>query len=422
MKWWLLKKVDEELKKSSVIFNISRVGDNLFYLVFDKSPSMLFDLANKNIEICPKKPISKHYNATVDVWLSKNCSKAKLCDVRISPIDKILELHIQSQNSYKSENFTLRFEFIPPRGSFCALINSTVICALRYDDRIKLKHSIIEPSQPKRLPDEMPDYAKELDLQGVFHTLLENFENKKLASLKERKREFFESKIAKLNEQINELESSDDLLLKSSEAYNIAKYLETNLHNITSKYIQELKLTLGHEKSIGEWKDFYYQKSKKLKQKAAGVSARFENLEQKITFWQNLKALIENANSENEIISLDPPKNRTSKQKDDDWHEVFYKDAKIMIGKNAAGNEKLLKLAKATDLWLHLQSIASAHVIIKGKGIKEDVIAYGAKLCASFSNVQQGLYLVDYTSRQNVSPVSGANVRYINYKSIQVMI
>lgn len=422
MKWWLLKKVEEELCKSSLIFNISRVGDNLFYLAFDKSTSLLFDLANKNIEICQKKPISKHYNATIDVWLSKNSSKAKLCGVKVSQTDKILELYIQTQNSYKSENFTLRFEFIPPRGSFSVLINSTVICALRYDERIKLKHSIIEPVQPKRLPDEMPDFAKELDLQELFNQISQNSENRKLQNLKDRKCEFFDNKILKLNEQKNELESAQDLTQKANEAQKIGLYLEQNLHNIKTKTIKELDLTLGHEKSLGEWKDFYYQKAKKLKQKAAGVSARFENLEQKIMFWKNLKTLILNSDNENEIIALDPPRNKTSKQKDDDWHEVFYKDAKIMIGKNAPGNEKLLKLAKATDLWLHLQAIASAHVIIKGKGIKEDVIAYGAKLCASFSNVQQGVYLVDYTTRQNVSPVSGANVKYINYKTIQVLI
>ncbi|MEY4504860.1 MAG: hypothetical protein RL154_1157, partial [Pseudomonadota bacterium] len=312
MKWWLLKKVANEIEKNSSIFSLCRVGDNTFWLALDKNEPMLIDLANKSIETCAKKPISKSYTATIDVWLSKNSAKAKIEKIYINSLDKILEIDILSQNSYKAEPFTLRFELIPPRGSFSVLQNKIVICALRYDERIKIKKQIIEPTPPPRAPDIMPEWAQNLDLKEILEKLELNANSAKLNGIKNRKLAFLEQKITKLKAQIKELESSEELTQKSIEAFDIATYLETNLHNINSKEIPALNITLGHEKNSGEWKDFYHQKAKKLRQKANGVAARYENLEQKITFWTKLYELIQKASNENEIISLDPPKKQTS--------------------------------------------------------------------------------------------------------------
>ena len=399
MKWWLLNKVADEINKNNYIFSLCRAGDNLFWLGLDVSGGFLFDLENKNVLISEKRPTTKSYSATIDVWLAKNCNKAKILNANVKERDKILEINIEAHSGYKIERFTLRFEFIPPKGAFIILQNDLVSCA-------------------------EPLFAKELSLAALLSAVNDKSEISRLASIKKRKIDFLEQKISKLAAQITALELHDDLNKKSKEAFISAEFIESNMHlalnGAQTLESNGVKITLGYEKSVPEWKDFYYSKSKKLKQKALGVAQRYENLNQKIVFWQKLCELINLSSNESDIISLDPPRKFIGSKKDEDWHDVFYKDVKIMIGKSAIGNEKLLKLAKAGDLWFHLQGVSGAHVLTRGKGVKPDVIQKSAELCAAFSGAQQGTYLVDYTIRQNVSPVSGANVKYVNYKTIQI--
>ena len=153
MKWWLLNKVADEINKNNYIFSLCRAGDNLFWLGLDVSGGFLFDLENKNVLISEKRPTTKSYSATIDVWLAKNCNKAKILNANVKERDKILEINIEAHSGYKIERFTLRFEFIPPKGAFIILQNNVVLCALRYDERIKIKNLLSEPAPMPRAPD-----------------------------------------------------------------------------------------------------------------------------------------------------------------------------------------------------------------------------------------------------------------------------
>ncbi len=68
------------------------------------------------------------------------------------------------------------------------------------------------------------------------------------------------------------------------------------------------------------------------------------------------------------------------------FHEFEFKGFKILVGRNAEGNDKLtLKYSFKDDLWLHAKDVAGSHVLIKyqsGKNFPRDVIAYAAGLAA----------------------------------------
>ena len=134
--------------------------------------------------------------------------------------------------------------------------------------------------------------------------------------------------------------------------------------------------------------------------------------------------MIENSKSLDEINLYLPKAKQNEKRKkiDSNIETFFYQDYKILVGKNQKGNIKLLKEANASDFWLHVKDIPSSHVIIKNskKSLNLDIIEFGAKLCVNLTKLNKGNYLVDYTQRRNVKVREGANVNYVDYKTIGV--
>ena len=83
----------------------------------------------------------------------------------------------------------------------------------------------------------------------------------------------------------------------------------------------------------------------------------------------------------------------------------------------------MLKNAKKDDLWFHIKDYPSAHAFIVSnkQKISENVIQFVAKLCVEFSNLNKGVYFVDYTRRNFVSVRQKAFVNYTNYRSLKVI-
>jgi len=48
-----------------------------------------------------------------------------------------------------------------------------------------------------------------------------------------------------------------------------------------------------------------------------------------------------------------------------DIEGLFYQ---ILIGKNAKGNEEIIKMSHSESLWMHLNNISSAHIILQNEG------------------------------------------------------
>ena len=42
----------------------------------------------------------------------------------------------------------------------------------------------------------------------------------------------------------------------------------------------------------------------------------------------------------------------------------------LLIGKNARGNNEIIKLSKQNDIWFHLKSDKSAHIVLQNNGDK----------------------------------------------------
>ena len=97
----------------------------------------------------------------------------------------------------------------------------------------------------------------------------------------------------------------------------------------------------------------------------------------------------------------------------------------ILVGRSNAMNDELTnKVARRTDMWLHVQKIHGSHVIIRCEGgeVPERTIEEAAGLAVYYSQARQGgRAAVDYTMVRNVKKPSGAMpgfVIYTDYKTI----
>ena len=97
----------------------------------------------------------------------------------------------------------------------------------------------------------------------------------------------------------------------------------------------------------------------------------------------------------------------------------------ILVGKNAAQNDRLTSSARPDEMWLHAKDMPGSHVIIRAEGeIPAETMKQAALLAAWFSKGQHSSTVpVDYTRRRYVKKPSGAapgKVIYTHHKTAYI--
>ena len=435
MKYAHLVQIASYLSKFKKIRQAKRVSDMAILIEFS-GEKIIFDLNKSNSAVYKDDELkeAKIYQAPFDNVLKKRFNASHIKSVECLKDNRILKFICTQSGSYKSENFILYLEFT---GRFTNAVitdeNNVIIEALRHIDNSYRK---IETGEVLK---ELPAIAiKEkpcepiTDFEAFFKSEAARINESRIASLKEAKLASVQKKIDSMREILNSLEDKDELMKKSEEFASYGSLLLANLANFKGYEREislndfdgnEIKLTLSDtpKNSANE----FYSRSKKLRAKALGVEIEKRNLSEKIEFLEGLKSLLKEAKSAYELEILSPKnkaKQRERHIKDvGENTEIFYvREFKILVGRNEKGNINLLDLAKKDDIWLHLKDAPSAHVIIKTNKSKvpEDVLEMAAKFCVEFSVKGASRYEVDYTKRENLRRVNGANVTYTNYKTI----
>ncbi len=97
----------------------------------------------------------------------------------------------------------------------------------------------------------------------------------------------------------------------------------------------------------------------------------------------------------------------------------------ILVGKNAAQNDRLTLSAKPDEMWLHAKDMPGSHVIVQAEGeIPQQTMKEAALLAAWFSKGQHSSMVpIDYTRRRYVKKPSGAapgKVVYTHHKTAYI--
>lgn len=89
----------------------------------------------------------------------------------------------------------------------------------------------------------------------------------------------------------------------------------------------------------------------------------------------------------------------------------------VLVGRNSAGNERLLRLAQPDDLWLHAKDVPGSHVLVQAEGrpVPEATLLMAAKLASFFSQVRGNPVRVDWTPRKFVKKTPGGAPGLVHY-------
>ena len=437
MKYQNLIQICDYLQSKKFISHIKRAGDNLFKICFDGDETLFFDMdkTSSNIHKNAGFVESKTYKAPFDVVLAKRFVKSKILNIAVPQNNRILCLRAELSAGYKRLVSEIYFEFT---GRFTNVIITdeagVILEALRHFDNdfrsIRVGKKLI-PLPPREIKEQK--VARIEDFSAFFEAEFKSLNERKITSLKNIKLARIEKKTEVLSQSLKELPSAVELL-RQSELFSLrADLLKENLYKIKD-YERHISLI----SRAGERVEFdiqdppkialsqLYAEAKRLRNKSANLHLEEQNLKSKLEFYESLRELIQNAQSEQELEILLPRKRIVQERRKDGEQDVqnFYLgDFKISVGKNERGNVRLLKNSGKEDFWFHLKDAPSAHVIVKTnkQNLSEEAVQMAAKICVNFSVKESGKYLVDYTKRRNVKINEGAFVNYVNFKTISVL-
>jgi predicted ribosome quality control (RQC) complex YloA/Tae2 family protein len=95
--------------------------------------------------------------------------------------------------------------------------------------------------------------------------------------------------------------------------------------------------------------------------------------------------------------------------------ELLYNESRILIGENAKENWEMIDMS-SDEIWLHLESFPSCHVIIKEESPSLETIKYAACECKKNTKYKRLRDVkVCYTKSSNLE--LGSEVGSVKYKS-----
>jgi len=438
MKLYELQAIAKRLNDFTFISRARRIEDNTIEIMFDKSKSFFFNMTRGHSLIYKaesQRPL-QGYNAPFDTLLHALLSGSKLITVDVPDDDRILRFTIAPKSSYKDKTIYFQLEFTG-KNTNAILIddNEVIIEALRHIDADS-SFRVIRPGMELLSipPFERTEETKKIaNVDLYLEEKYTQIQAKKLLELKKQKLSVTAKKAKKLALLLDKLPNEESLKKRAVEANNYGNLILANLYQI-KPYDTKLKtfdfegneitIKLPKDTKVNRMSDYFFNLAKRAKSKAKNVHIEQENLQSKKDFYDNIYYALEQAKEPYELELLVPKRAKSLRKKEKLREgELFWiEDYKVLVGRNSNENQKLLEIAKANDLWMHIRDVPSSHVIIKTdkQNLPDSVIQAAAKLCVDFSVKNPGDYEVDYTKRKFVKVQEGSNVLYNKYDTIRV--
>ncbi|SFV57426.1 Fibronectin/fibrinogen-binding protein [hydrothermal vent metagenome] len=462
MKLYELQAVAKRLNDFKFISRARRVENNTIEITFDRDASYFFNMTRGHSHIYKaqsKRPI-QGYNAPFDTLLHSLLSASRVVSIEIPDSDRVLRLAIAPKSSYKDKIVYLQLEFTG-KNTNAILIdeNEVIIEALRHidadssfrvvrpgiellpipplkRDEVESEASISPFDKTKASISDESHKRSDIEIDDVdiyLEDIYQKVEERRVSDQKRQKLISVAKKSKKLEQLLDRLPNRDTLLEEEKLYKNYGNIILANLYNI-KPYDRKLEtydfdgnpVTIKFPKNIkpNRLSDYFFNLSKRAKNKAINIHIEKENLVSKKRFYDNIYYALQRATSSHEIELLVPKNAKSQKRKEKlKEGELFWiEDYKVFVGRNSSENQKLLSIAKANDLWMHIRGVRSSHVIIRTdkQNLPMSVIESAAKLCVDFSVKNAGEYEVDYTKRKFVKVQEGSSVLYNKYDTIRV--
>lgn len=219
--------------------------------------------------------------------------------------------------------------------------------------------------------------------------------------------------ITKLESQLAGAENRLALLMQDHHYQQWADILMANLHRIPAgAEIMEaenfydsngpVQIPLRKELSAQKNAEVYYRKQKNQSIEIRQLQSIIAEKKTALDTARKKANFIRSATRSGELSGLEATKRRSENTKKLPFHLHQVAGFTVLVGKNAAGNDELLRsYAHKHDMWLHAKDAAGSHVIIKhqpGKEFPKPVLERAASLAAYYSKRKtEGLVPVAFT-------------------------
>ena len=275
------------------------------------------------------------------------------------------------------------------------------------------------------------------EAQDVLYTAKESakaFEDKKrkLSSTVRNHKKKEEKKLALLIDRLRECDDSDRNQkfgeLITANLYRIQKGMkECTVTDYYDERCPELKIPLDETLSPSQNAQKYFKRYNKQKRTVQAVTPQKEQTERDLAYTESVLSAIERAESkidlteiEEELIDLELLKFQGKKRKEvlTPFRTYEIEGFRVLAGRNNKQNDRLLKLARAGDVWLHTQKYHSSHVVIlpEGREIPPSVLLAAAEICARYSDGNKGgKVAVDYCDRRFVKKPPKSPLGFVVY-------
>ena len=442
MKLYELKAIAKRLNDFTFISRARRIEDNTIEIMFDKSDSYFFNLTRGSSLVykAPSQRPLQGYSAPFDTLLHTLLSASRLINVEVPNDDRILRFTLAPKSSYKDKIIYLQLEFTGKNTNIILIDeNEVIIEALRHIDADSSFRVIRPGMELLAIPPRQSVGADSISAQSIedidthLENVFANLQARKLTEVKKQKLSNVAKKVKKFGQLLEKLPNKEKLAVLATEHANTGNLILANLYQI-KPYDTKLKtydfegneitIALPKDVKVNRMSDHYFNLSKRAKSKAKNVHIEAENLSSKKAFYENIYYALEQANTPYELELLVPKRAKSLRKKEKLREgELFWiEDYKVLVSRNSNENQKLLEIAKANDLWMHIRDVPSSHVIIRTdkQNLPDSVVQAAAKLCVDFSVKNPGDYEVDYTKRKFVKVQEGSNVLYNKYDTIKV--
>ncbi len=438
MKLYQLRAIADHLSDFTFISRARRIENNTIELVLDRDRSYFFNMTRGHSLIykAPSQRPLQGYNAPFDILLHSLVSTSRVVRVELLGEDRVLRFQLAPKSSYKDKLIYLQFEFTG-KNTNALLIDedNRVLEALRHIDA-QSSFRVIRPGVELL---DIPAFARREpsgtleDVDAYLEEIYHDIAAKKIKQMREQKILSVTKKRKKLAQSLAKLPDEESLSQQEKQYKEYGNLILANLYQI-KPYDKRLQcydfagapctISLPKNIKVNRLSDYFFNLSKRAKSKARNIHIERENLESKQLFYENILFALKRAKEPYELELLVPKRAKSQRKKEKlKEGELFWiEDYKVFVGRNSTENQKLLALAKANDIWMHIRDVRSSHVIIRTdkQNLPSSVITAAAKLCVDFSVKNAGEYEVDYTKRKFVKVQEGSSVLYNKYETIRV--
>ncbi len=217
------------------------------------------------------------------------------------------------------------------------------------------------------------------------------------------------------------------LLRKGQTSVSLVNYTENGEDKTEVKLDENLTPQQNAQK--------YFKTYRKKKATLTQSQIQLEETNNELSYLSSIKFSIDNAKEKSDFEEIkeelilyglikEQRKNKNKKDKPLGFIKYNINDFEVLVGKNNLQNDRLLTLADKGDLWFHVKSYHSSHLILKANAKPTDkVITTCAEICAFYSQANGGAKVeVDYTERKFVKKQGGKNLGGVFYTDQKTLV